>query len=364
MSYSTISGLELFQMPFSHQSSRQSMPPSGHSDTIKQQPVASAKAPKQQSGLHPAAKQPVAQAAKPVSETVRKADLTPKNAAENGGVLQKDEIKSHTPVQDSKTQAKVPEKQPYPEPNQKEQAAADMTKSPAHTEPKAQQKELMLDLSSGSVTDAGGTASAGDDAARRKAHEVAEVKRKAEWEAKQIEKKQAEAAALQKLQDMSDADIIAASTRRISTDVERITRRNMKECVAEHIQALCRKDPAFARLTMHPRKSMINCFKYINRKAKDFIQQEMKDHDIKPENGIYGSDVPDGLVYQWAEDYMHDADAPEDTEKEEKFVPKPYIGAAAKPKKAASKSKKAAKPDEKSGEAEKTASSFEQMSLF
>ena len=48
--------------------------------------------------------------------------------------------------------------------------------------------------------------------------------------------------ALQKLNTMNDTDIIAAAARRISADVEKITRRNMKECVAEHIQSLCKKD--------------------------------------------------------------------------------------------------------------------------
>ena len=175
-----------------------------------------------------------------------------------------------------------------------EQTAPPKSPVPASAQPAEPQKELVLDMSSGSVA-----APVYDDTAKRKAHEAAEAKRKAEWDARQQAKKQAEAEAVQKLQNMSDADIIAASTKRISTDVERITRRNMKECVSDHIQDLCRKDPAFARLTMHPKKSMINCFKFINRKAKEFIQQEMEDNDAKPENGIYGCDVPDGLVYQW-----------------------------------------------------------------
>lgn len=107
---------------------------------------------------------------------------------------------------------------------------------------------------------------------------------------------------------------------------------------------------------MHPYKSMIHCFQYINRKAKEFIQQEMKDNDIKPENGVYGGDVPDGLCYQWAEEYFRDLDAEEDSGKEEKFVPKPYVGKASsksKPKKTAEKKsaakKQADKKTEKSG---------------
>lgn len=75
---------------------------------------------------------------------------------------------------------------------------------------------------------------------------------------------------------MSDEEVIAASTQRVSTDVEKLTRRNMKECVSEHIQMLCMEDTAFARLTMHPKKNMIRCFQYINRKAWDYVQDELK----------------------------------------------------------------------------------------
>ena len=217
-------------------------------------------------------------------------------------------------------------------------------------------------MSSGTGTVSSDKSGNADDTAKRKAHEAAEAKRKAEWDARQQAKKQKEAEAIQKLQNMSDDEIMSASTQRISLDVERITRRNMKECVSDHIQDLCRKDPAFARLIMHPRKNMINCFKYINRKAKEFIQQEMKDNDTKPENGIYGCDVPDGLVYQWSADYFHNTDAPEDAEKEEKFVPKPYVNTQLKAKGAASKTKKPAKTKKKE-EKQTESGNYEQMSF-
>ncbi len=243
-----------------------------------------------------------------------------------------------------------------------EQTAPPKSTVPASVQPAEPQKELMLDMSSGTGTVSSDKSGNADDTAKRKAHEAAEAKRKAEWDARQLEKKQKEAEVLRKLQNMSDADIIAASTQRISTDVERITRRNMKECVSEHIQDLCRKDPAFARLTLHPRKSMINCFKYINRKAKDFILQEMEENGIPKDSGGYGSDVPDGLVYQFAEDYFNDTDAPEDQEKEEKFIPKSYAGAAAKAKKAAPKAKKSEKPAGKAQKQEQSGN-YEQMTL-
>ena len=102
----------------------------------------------------------------------------------------------------------------------------------------------------------------------------------------------------------------------------------MKECVAEYIQTMCIEDPVFARKAMHPRKSMIRCFQYINRKAWDYIQDELKANGIQPGPGqrMYGSDIPDDLCYQWAVDYFNDSDAKEDHEEEEKFVPKPYMG--------------------------------------
>lgn len=165
-----------------------------------------------------------------------------------------------------------------------------------------------------------------DDAEKRQAHEAAEAKRKAEWDAKQLAKKQREEAAFQQLKTMSDQEVMKASMKRISTDTERLTRRNMKDCVSECIQTLCLEDPDFARMAMHPRKSMIHCIWYINRKAREFVQQEMKDNDLRPENGVYGSDVPDDLCYKWAEEYFRDPDAKEDQEEEEKFVPKPYVG--------------------------------------
>lgn len=189
-----------------------------------------------------------------------------------------------------------------------------------------------------------------EEAQKRAEHEAAEAKRKAEWEAKQQAKRDAEQAALQKLSVMGDDEVMMASMQRVGDDSERLTRRNMKVCVTEHIQTLCLNDSTFARMAMHPRKSMIHCFYYINRKAREFIEQEMKDNDVKPDNGVYGGDVPDDLCYRWAEDYFRDPDAPEDQEKEEKFISKPYVGkytSKAKSKKAAEKKKPEKKPEKK-----------------
>lgn len=125
---------------------------------------------------------------------------------------------------------------------------------------------------------------------------------------------------------MSDDEVMAASMKRVGDDSERLTRRNMKQCVTEYIQTLCLEDVAFARNIMHPRKNMVNCFRYINRRALEFAQQEMEDNDVKPSAEGYGTDVPDGLCYQWAEEYFKDMNAKEDRGQEEKFVPKPYYG--------------------------------------
>jgi hypothetical protein len=132
---------------------------------------------------------------------------------------------------------------------------------------------------------------------------------------------------------------MAKSVKRVGSDAERLTRRNMKICVTEHVQTLCLDDPAFARLTMHPRKNMVNCFRYINRKAREFMEAEMKDNDEKPA-GWQGGDVPDDMCYRWAEEYFRDADAEEDRDKEEQFVPKTYYGGYSSSK----KQKKEAKP--------------------
>ena len=206
---------------------------------------------------------------------------------------------------------------------------------------------------------------------KREEHEAAEARRKAEWEARQQAKKDAEKAQLARLSSLSDEEVTAQAMKRVGADTERLTRRNMKECVSEYIQTLCLEDPDFSRLTMHPRKTMIHCFFYINRKAREFVEQEMKDNDIKPENGVYGSDVPDDLCYQWAEEYFRDPDAKEDQEKDEKFVPRAYNGKAnvkskstkTAGKKTAGKEKNGKKEEKKPQEKGADGGQFEQMTL-
>ena len=198
---------------------------------------------------------------------------------------------------------------------------------------------------------------------RRRRHEEAEAKRKAEWERQQEEKRAAETAAIAKIEQMSETELVKASMERMKKETERLTRRNLKECVSEYVQTLCLSDPAFARMVMHPRKSMAHCLQFINRKAREYLLAEMKDNGMEPQpNGIYGGGVaggnrfdsghvPEDTCYDWAEEYFRDANAEEDEIKEEPFVPKPYPGAPVKSKRQPKKEKtkaetKTAKPEQ------------------
>lgn len=214
-----------------------------------------------------------------------------------------------------------------------------------------------------------------DEKTKRARHEAAEAERKAEWEARQQQKKDALKKQQEELDGMSDEEIVEKSMKRINVDTEKLTRRNMKECVAEYIQTLCLEDIAFARMTMDPKKSMLHCFEYINHKAWDYVQDEMKVNGIKPGTGQqgYGCDIPDDLCYQWAEDYFRNPLAKEDEEEEEKFVPKPYVGKSGSKstakKKTEKQEKKATekKTPKKSPETEKKAGDIEmtgQLSLL
>ena len=235
---------------------------------------------------------------------------------------------------------------------------------PGAAEPQPQEETSHVSPESAPQTNPSADDTANEDE-KKKAHEEAEAKRKADFDARQAAKKAAEQEQLDRLAAMSDDEVMAASMKRVSTDTEKLTRRNMKECVAEYIQTMCIEDPAFARKTMHPRKSMIRCFQYISRKAWDYIQDELKANGIQPGPGQqgYGSDIPDDLCYQWAVDYFNDPDAKEDHEEEEKFVPKPYRGSTSKPK---SKSKYKTKKETvaKKTEPPKPAESSGQISMM
>ncbi len=192
---------------------------------------------------------------------------------------------------------------------------------------------------------------------KRAAHEAAEAARKAEFDARKAEKKQAMEQKISQIKTMTNDEAMNAAIKRAGADTEKLTRRNMMELVTEHIQTMCIEDPGFARLTLHPRKSMIRCFQYIKRKAWDYVQDELKLQGIKPGPGMqtYGADIPDDVCYQWAEEYFRDPTAKEDQEEEEIFVAKPYPGASAsKSKKTAPKKPAQTKKNEPKPEAKKT----------
>lgn len=182
---------------------------------------------------------------------------------------------------------------------------------------------------------------------KRQEHEQAEAKRKAEWEAKQRAKEEAEQAAWENAVAMSDDEVMAASMKRVGDDSERLTRRNMKQCVTEYIQTLCLEDVSFARNVMHPRKNMVNCFRYINRKALEFAKQEMADNDVKPSAEGYGTDVPDGLCYQWAEEYFKDLNARRIVDKKKSLFPDRITAAGAVRRKRQRRKKRRSPPPRK-----------------
>jgi hypothetical protein len=158
---------------------------------------------------------------------------------------------------------------------------------------------------------------------------------------------------------MSDDDIINAAVKKTGDDIERVTRRNMKLCVTEHIQTLSLDDPKFARNMLYPNKSLKNCFRYINQKAVEYLKEEMEMNDEKPGNDGFSGDVPDGLCYKWAEEYYNDLDAEIDKDKDDKFVPKQFYGGGSSSK---SKKKETAKTPAKS--ASPKSETDDQVQLF
>ena len=173
------------------------------------------------------------------------------------------------------------------------------------------------------------------DAEKRRAHEESEARRKAEWEAQKKARAEAEQTEWEKAVAVDDETLIANSVKRLGDATERLTRRNMKLCVTEYVQTMCYEDLNFARLVMHPRKNMVNCFHFINRKAREYLEQEMKGNDEKPQGNGFGGDVPDEMCYQWAVEYFRARNAKEDkTDADKEFIPKPYRESpSSKPKK-------------------------------
>lgn len=253
--------------------------------------------------------------AEPVAQPAAPSDIEPSDDAENGPIEeQPTEVVSLAEPQTASPSLEIAE------------GGADKSEEPDESEKKKQEAEEQ----------------------KKKEHEAAEAKRKAEWEAKQLEKKKAEEESLAKIAAMSPQEIIDASMNRVGEETERMTRRNMKDCVSEHIQTVCIADAALAKLVLSPRKSMLKCFRYINRMALEYVKKEAEARDEKLDfcQGV-GEDIPDDLCYKWAEEYFRDMDCEEDKEKEEEFVPKPYRGTTATTTKPKKKKEPVKKPEPK-----------------
>lgn len=84
---------------------------------------------------------------------------------------------------------------------------------------------------------------------------------------------------------LSTDELLKQAENNIATGVERITRRNMKESVAAYIIELSRKNENLSRNILHPKKSVANCFKYINIKAREYLEEDMKLTGMKSRHG-------------------------------------------------------------------------------
>lgn len=197
---------------------------------------------------------------------------------------------------------------------------------------------------------------------KKREHDEAEAKRKAEWEAKKKAREDEIMLQWENAVNMPQDQLIDSSVKRLGDMTEWLTRRNMKLCVTEHLQMLCYENPDLACKVFHPRKSMMNCFKYINRKALEYLKQFQEESGEKPINGVIGGDVPDDLCYQWAVEYFNDMNAEEDkTKDDEEFVPRAYRSTT--PTRTKKKETKKKEPPKKVEAAPKPADAVNQMQL-
>lgn len=121
------------------------------------------------------------------------------------------------------------------------------------------------------------------------------------------------------LETLSPDAQIKNAIEKISDASEKITRRNMKIQVSEFIKVRCHSNPNFAALILNPKKNLVNCFKYINRMAMEWIKEDAKARGEEL-HGQIGGDVPDDIVFDWSIEYFQKIDLPEDEEKP-KYLP-------------------------------------------
>lgn len=183
------------------------------------------------------------------------------------------------------------------------------------------------------------------EAEKKAVFDAEEAKRKAEFDAKKA-KKDEEIQIEWELNTMLAPDeLLAAAKENIATGVERITRRNMKESVAAYIIKLSQESEDLSRNILHPKKSIVNCYRYINRKALGYAEEQMKLTGETPDkNGVFGIDIPDDICYMWAKEYYSSTDIPEDYEDEEKFEPRTYRPTTKPAKKTTTKKKETPTP--------------------
>ncbi len=206
------------------------------------------------------------------------------------------------------------------------------------------------------------------DNQKRREHEASEAKRKAEWEAKKKAREDETMMEWEKAIDVSENELYEISVKRLGDMTERLTRRNMKICVTEYIQTRCYESIKLAQHAMHPKKCMINCFKFINEKALEYLKEEQKNNGEKViDPQVIGGDVPDELCYQWAEEYFMNLDAEIDkTEEDKDFVLTPYrstVSAKTKKKEAPKKESSQKTPEAKLAKANTIQDSQIQLSF-
>lgn len=177
MSCSSDIGLELFTAPFRSPQASMAFPASNQGTARPSQPPqAPATAPRQGTSAFP-----VQQAETPASVGQAQGPDVPEE-----------------PVPETKETEKVPEE---PQAKAVDPTTGPKQKTQAQAQPEPPKKELSLGMSDHTIP-AGKPMDASNEA-----------KHKAEWETEQLAKKQAEEAAIQRLQSMSDADAVAAIQR-------------------------------------------------------------------------------------------------------------------------------------------------------
>ena len=157
------------------------------------------------------------------------------------------------------------------------------------------------------------------------------------------------------------------AAKRVKTDTDRLTGHNMRVMVGEHIERKCSDDPEFSRLVLQPGKKMERCFRFIMRKAREYAEAEMKALG-EQRMGVYGTDVPDDIVYGWAVEYFTTPVVKEDEEDKPKPpAARPQSRPRTKPAKGKASGKTPAdakKSPEKTTATEKPKQEQTQLSLF